>query len=129
MRLGLGVALALAGLLAGCDEGLPAPAADVAAVAAAQNPFASVERPRPEEVALRGRVQEVARAGSYTYLRVTCDDAVERWVVTMRRGFSVGAQVDIKNMGMRRDFRSNKLGRTFDELIFAVVRPSEGAAR
>jgi hypothetical protein len=119
----------LAGCLAasvffGCAETPVEEAADAAAsLALTKNPFSDVEPPRPEEVALRGEVREVLRAGSYTYLSIACEDGDARWVVTMRRGFSAGDRVDVKNMGTRRAFHSKRLGRTFEELVFGVVRP------
>lgn len=115
--------LALAAL-GGCTEAPVGDAADHAAsLALAKNPFSEVEPARAGEEQLRGEVLEVLRAGSYTYLSIACDDESTRWVVTMKRRFSAGARVEVKNMGTRRDFHSKRLGRTFEELVFGVVRP------
>ncbi|MBL9027181.1 MAG: hypothetical protein JNL21_33610 [Myxococcales bacterium] len=109
--------------LAGCADGeLDVDAA--AAGAMAKNPFAEVEPPRPDQAELVGTVVERLPAGSYTYLALSGDDGRPRWVVTMKRGFSVGDRVHVKNMGTRRDFHSKRLGRAFDELVFGVVRPA-----
>jgi hypothetical protein len=94
-----------------------------AAVVASKNPFADVDPPREGDEKLHGRIVEVLRAGSYTYASIQPDEGDARWVVTMRRGLSAGQEVDVKNMGTQRAFRSKRLGRTFDELIFGIVRP------
>lgn len=94
-----------------------------AAVVATKNPFAEVDPPRKGDEKLTGRIVEILRAGSYTYASVQPDEGEARWVVTMRRGLSTGQEVDVKNMGTQRAFRSKRLGRTFDELIFGIVRP------
>ena len=94
-----------------------------AAVVASKNPFADVEPPREGDEKLHGRIVEILRAGSYTYAAVQPDEGEARWVVTMRRGLSAGDDVEVKNMGTQRAFRSKRLGRTFDELIFGIVRP------
>ena len=114
--------LALA--LAGCAGG----EVDVDAAAAgvmAKNPFAEVDPPRPGEAELVGEVRERLAAGSYTYLAVSDASGAARWVVTMKRGFSVGDRVQVKNLGTRRDFHSKRLGRRFDEVVFGVVRPAK----
>jgi hypothetical protein len=118
----LGTCLVLAA--ASCADGdLDIDAA--AAGAMAKNPFAEVEPPRPDQAELAGAVVERLAAGSYTYLAVSVDDGAPRWVVTMKPGFAVGDRVHVKNMGTRRDFHSKRLGRTFDELVFGVVRPAK----
>lgn len=94
-----------------------------AAVVATKNPFAEVDPPRAGDEKLHGRIVEILRAGSYTYASVQPDEGEARWVVTLRRGLSTGQEVDVKNMGTQRAFRSKRLGRTFDELIFGVIRP------
>ncbi len=107
-----------------CSHGaasLPERADDLAVAVAAQNPLPGIEPPTAAEKGWHGRVDEVVRAGSYTYLRVACDDEVERWVVTLRSDFAIGARVTIKNMGTRRDFRSKRLARTFERLVFGIV--------
>jgi hypothetical protein len=122
--------MTLAGLaavsVAGCDRAADEVGAGVdraAAVAMTKNPFTEVEPPRDGDKLLRGEIVEILRAGTYTYASVACDDGTTRWVVTMRRGLSVGHRVDVTNMGVRRDFHSKRLDRTFDELVFGVVRP------
>jgi hypothetical protein len=110
------------------------PACDVTAAASnrveqppaptgASNPLRSVERPAAGDGRLQGRVEEIARAGSYSYLRVAFSGVDSRWVVTLGSSVEVGDRVSVRTIGTKRNFRSRRLGRTFDELLFAVVRP------
>jgi hypothetical protein len=120
------VAILPAVVLGGCSTD-PRDAAiveEAAAVVAAKNPFAEAAPPRAGDEKLRGRIVELLRAGSYTYASVAAADGTTRWVVTMKRGLSLGDEVEVKNMGTQRGFRSKRLGRTFDELVFGVVRPA-----
>lgn len=89
---------------------------------AAKNPFADIAKPAPGDERFSGRVSEVMRTGSYTYLYVTLENGSARWVVTMTRGIELDADVTVKNMGTQRDFHSKRLDYSFDELVFGVVR-------
>jgi hypothetical protein len=112
-----------AGALAtGGDE--PARVAeDAAATVVRGNPLLDLERPRGGEERLVGRIVELERAGAYTYASVDAGDGAPRWVVMLRSGsLGAGDRVVVKNLGTRRDFRSRRLGRSFDELMFGVVR-------
>ncbi len=71
-----------------------------------------------------GEVAARLEAGTYTYLRVRTDTGGERWVVTLGAGAPVGSAVRVVNMGTRRDFHSKRLDRTFDDLVFGIVRTS-----
>ena len=84
--------------------------------------LAQLEPARSGERRFVGRVDQVLSAGSYTYARVTSEAGGQRWVVTSSRGITPGASVEIENMGTRREFHSKRLGRTFDELVFGIVR-------
>ncbi len=85
---------------------------------------AEVGRPRvdPPDGDFAGEIRERVDAGSYTYMLVTTDAGAREWVVTLGAGAPVGTRVDIVNMGVRSDFRSRRLARTFDRLVFAIVR-------
>jgi len=99
----------------------PAPAPTVlAGPPATQAPAAGDER-------FTGRVLERLPAGPYTYLQVATE-AGARWVVTM--GAAPEGLVEVRNMGIRKQFHARRLGRDFDELVFGIVaavdpRPSE----
>ncbi len=112
-----------ASALAGCGRGsAPLDLDEAAVVVVTKNPFAEVQAPRDDDRLFAGEVRQALRAGTYTYLEVRDRDGQSRWVVTMKRGFRVGSRVEVKNMGTRSDFYSPRLGRTFDELVFGVVR-------
>jgi hypothetical protein len=89
--------------------------------------LARLEPARAGEQRLVGRVDQVLSAGSYTYARVISDAGSQRWVVTLSRGIAPGASVEVENMGTRRQFHSKRLRRTFDELVFGIVREQAAA--
>ena len=127
-RWSLGLILSV-GLLAssGTDASPVHGRMDALAVAiAAKNPLSSVEPPLADERGWRGRVEEVLSAGGYRYLRVRSEDDVDWWVVTLASRYREGELVDVKNMGTRSNFRSKRLGRTFDRLVFGIVRKARG---
>ena len=76
----------------------------------------------PPDGNFAGEIRERVGAGSYTYLLVSTADGGREWVVTLGGGVPVGSRVDVINMGVRHDFRSRRLARTFDRLVFAIVR-------
>lgn len=80
-------------------------------------PLAGMPELDPPDGNFSGVVAERLDAGGYTYLRV--DDT---WVVTLGGGQAVGATVDVVSMGVRSDFRSRRLDRTFSHLVFGIVR-------
>ncbi len=88
---------------------------EVAAEAAARSPLWSLDR-SVDRTPFAGVVEERLDAGGYTYLRVG-----DRWVVGLDHGEQVGAVVEVKPLGLARDFRSARTGRTFDALWFGVV--------
>lgn len=113
------------------------------AAALACGPAATVPTPTPAPVVLAGppatqapaagderftgRVLERLPAGPYTYLQVATEGGT-RWVVTM--GAAPEGLVEVRNMGIRKQFHARRLGRDFDELVFGIVaavdpRPSE----
>lgn len=72
-----------------------------------------------------GVVVEVLPAASYTYLRVRRADGGEAWAVTLKQARAAGDRVHVRRFGTKDDFRSPRLGRTFDHLDFAVVTSQE----
>jgi hypothetical protein len=108
---------------------LPDRAREALVELAAKNPFADIAKPAPGDERFSGRVSELMRAGSYTYLYVTLDDGNARWVVTMARGIELDASVTVSNMGTQKNFHSKRLDYSFDELVFGVVRPVKGGSR
>lgn len=67
-----------------------------------------------------GTVREVLNVSGYTYVAV--DTGTEtRWVVVLAKHIDEGAHVRVRAFGKKDAFESKKLGRTFDELWFALI--------
>lgn len=82
----------------------------------------------PRSPSFVGIVETRLPAGSYTYLAVR-DDVQLRWVATNGQGAPAGSVVEVKSWGVRTDFYSRRLERSFPELEFGSVEPvaREGA--
>lgn len=103
---------------------------EAAAAVVAKNPFSDLERPRVGDERFTGRVADLRPAGPYTYASIDVGEGRIRWVVMLRAGaIARGDRVTVKSFGTQHGFRSRRLGMTFDELVFAVVRPEEEEAR
>lgn len=89
---------------------------------AGRNPLLSMERSSGPRASLRAVVEERLDAGSYSYLALRADDGARLWAVTLGDGAPAGARVAVRSLGMRRDFYSRRLDRSFPELVFAMVR-------
>ena len=81
-----------------------------------------MDAPGPLDAAFTGKVTERLPAGSYCYLQVQTQGGDEHWVATVGKGHAIGTAVRVKSMGVREDFRSRRLMRTFDRLLFGIVR-------
>jgi hypothetical protein len=93
----------------------------------ALGPLSGYAFPASQRSLFEGRVLERVRASSYSYLLIERDNGERTWVVTLAS--SAGARsstekVRVLAIGYAQQFRSKRLGRTFDGLYFAVVRPS-----
>ena len=111
LALTLGFALAA---LAGALPVLPSRASVEATVLT--SPLVGAD---PVDLRGRGTVVEVLAAGSYTYLRV---QGVEPWLVVTGRPPEVDQALRFRGFAALRDFESQRLGRTFDTLIFATLQ-------
>lgn len=80
-----------------------------------------LDTPDAESLPITGTVVERLGAGPYTYLRVESAGGASSWVVTLGGGSQLGADVRVRSMGTKDDFRSARLGRTFDRLTFGIV--------
>lgn len=92
----------------------------------AAHPFAQHALDRTLWSALTGTVQERIPAGPYTYLRVRSAEH-DVWVVGLTAGSPRSDAVRVTVVGRADAFRSRRLQRTFDELLFGIVRPAESA--
>lgn len=93
---------------------------------AAQGPLSTFALPASERMRFEGRVVERLEAGSYVYLAIERPSGEHLWVVTL--GSSTGASPSVTSasvvaIGYAPHFASKRLGRSFDGLYFAVVRP------
>lgn len=111
--------LAAALLLACGPAGPPAPARPVPSA----NPLAGLETAPAGALRFAGRVETSLAAGPYTYLGVRDGDGALRWVATMGAGQPVGAEVEVRGVGLRKGFRSPRLGRVFDTIVFGPAVP------
>lgn len=111
--------LLAAGLLGACG---PAPARDEAVPSV--NPLVGLAEAPTEALRFGGRVEEALRAGPYTYLAVRDAGGSLRWVATMGAGQPVGAEVEVRGVGLRTQFRSQRLGRVFETIVFGPVGPA-----
>jgi hypothetical protein len=76
---------------------------------------------RPAREEFVAEVEERVPAGSYTYYRLNRRGR-SVWAVTMGQG-PTSRKVRVKAMGQRDSFYSKRLKRTFDSLLFAIIRP------
>jgi hypothetical protein len=91
-----------------------------------QGPLSAFALPASERMRFEGRVVERLEAGNYVYLAIERPSGARVWVVTL--GSSTGASRDVTSasvvaVGYAPHFASKRLGRSFDGLYFAVVRP------
>jgi hypothetical protein len=73
------------------------------------------------ESSFGGQVLQRIRTGSYAYLEVRTASGEQRWVVTLGEGAPEGSEVEVRAFGVRHDFKSRRLDRTFDHLVFGIV--------
>lgn len=106
------------------------PPALVSAVEAridAEGPLSTFALPASERMRFEGRVVDRLEAGNYVYLAIERPNGERVWVVTL--GSSTGAgrgvtSASVVAVGYAPHFASKRLGRSFDGLYFAVVRPA-----
>jgi hypothetical protein len=94
---------------------------------AALGPLSAYALPASRRLRFEGRVLERVRASSYAYLLIERDDGERSWVVTLASSVAARSsteKVSVLAIGYAEQFKSKRLGRTFDGLYFAVVRPS-----
>ena len=97
-------------------------AAEAPSGAQSQSGPPAMDPPGPLDAAFTGEVVERLPAGSYCYLQVQTDNGRSHWVATVGKGHPIGTAVRVKSMGVREAFRSRRLERTFERLLFGIVR-------
>ena len=88
----------------------------------AVSPLVGLTPPPAGEAFFDGTVTERLDVGPYAYLAVVDGDSIARWAVTLAiEAPAFGDEVHVKSFGMKEQFFSRHLGRTFDRLHFATV--------
>lgn len=89
---------------------------------ASPNPFVENALPSRERRWLDGTVDERLVAGPYVYLRLRQSDGSEAWLVSLKATTPREAHVRALVLGQAVRFRSARLQRDFEPLLFAAVR-------
>jgi hypothetical protein len=85
------------------------------------NPLEGVELSARSDTAFEGHVAEVIVAGPYRYVLVDVDGGGRQWVATLALREAPEGLVRVRPIASRDQFRSPRLGRTFDHLVFGIV--------
>lgn len=116
-------------MLAACGGApTPAPVPSVAVATNSGSPLADITPVAAADREFEGIVRERLPAGSYLYLAVEHGDRL-RWIATTGSDAELGTRVHVQSMGVRHDFHSRRLDRSFDELVFGVVSPAANPER
>lgn len=118
----------LALLVAACGAAEPPIAKTVEATPTNGPPLAGIAPVADADRDFEGIVRERLPAGSYLYLAVEHGDRM-RWIATTGSDAELGTRVRVQSMGVRHDFHSRRLDRSFDELVFGVVSPATNPER
>ena len=82
------------------------------------NAVESVEKARPATGTLTGKILETMDSGGYTYVLLATEDG-EKWVAAPKTLVTVGQTAAFAPGMVMRNFKSETLGRTFDEVVFS----------
>jgi hypothetical protein len=102
-------------------------AASFGAHADGRGPLAAYALPEGARPSFDGRVAARLEAGPYVYLEVERAGGDRVWIVTLASSAGAARGVDkvhVLAVGHADRFSSKRLARTFDDLYFAVVRPT-----
>ncbi|MCD6430719.1 MAG: DNA-binding protein [Deltaproteobacteria bacterium] len=81
-------------------------------------PAETVEKARPSAGSLSGKVLETMDSGGYTYVLLATENG-DKWVAAPKTVVTVGQTVAFAAGMVMRNFKSDTLDRTFDELVFS----------
>lgn len=93
----------------------------------ATSPLLGIGAPAEGEREIDGVVRELLPAGPYRYVEVVDAAGQSAWIATLSTSATVGDTVHVQSFGARTDFHSKRLGRTFERLLFGMVKPVERA--
>ncbi len=100
----------------------------VAYSAKMDNPAGTVEKARPATGSLSGKVLETMDSGGYTYVLLATEDG-EKWVAAPKTVVTVGQSAAFAPGMVMRNFKSETLGRTFDEVVFSSGAAGAGGGK
>ena len=89
---------------------------DVGGAPATSIPFEIGETQR-----LVGEVVKVEQAGPYTYISYVPRDEKRRWLATLKTNVAIGSSVEVLQYAQAQQFKSKRLGRTFQTLGFGSI--------
>ena len=92
------------------------------------NAVESVEKARPATGSLAGKILETMDSGGYTYVLLATEDG-EKWVAAPKTMVTVGQTAAFAPGMVMRNFKSETLGRTFDEVVFSSGMVGAGGGR
>jgi len=104
-------------------------ATDAPAAATSSNPFAANALQKGQRFSFDARVEERVPAGGYLYLRVRDQAGAPHWVATLRALAPEGDAVRVMVMARAESFRSPRLGREFNPLLFVALSAGESDER
>ncbi|MEA3334060.1 MAG: DNA-binding protein [Pseudomonadota bacterium] len=78
----------------------------------------TVEKAQPATGSLSGKVLETMDSGGYTYVLLATENG-EKWVAAPKTVVTVGQPAAFAPGMVMRNFKSETLGRTFDEVVFS----------
>ncbi len=90
-------------------------------------PAVAVEKAQPSVGALSGKVVETMDSGGYTYVLLATESG-EKWVAAPKTVVKVGQIVAFSAGMVMPNFKSETLGRTFDEVVFSSGLAGVGSA-
>ncbi len=77
---------------------------------------------------ITGKVLETMNSGGYTYMNVAKQDGSTQWIAMPESTVEKGSEVNFYEGMSMKNFKSNTLNRTFDEVIFSAGIVSDKAA-
>ena len=91
-------------------------------------PAATVEKAQPSVGTLSGKVLETMDSGGYTYVLLATESG-EKWVAAPKTVVTVGQTAAFAAGMVMRNFKSDTLNRTFDEVVFSPGSAGVGSAK
>ena len=78
----------------------------------------SESRPTPQVMTIKGKVLEILDGGNFIFIRLDTDGK-QTWATAPSVDLAIGEQITLLNATAFKNFHSNSLDRSFEELIFS----------